>query len=220
MSYRPAIHLPAYVSVVWRRTTDPDLPPLRAAEAALLHPRATPSRVDEFRTGRAAAHEALAGLGMDGAPLLRGAHREPLWPAGIVGSISHVPGHAIAAVAHRDRCGGLGLDLEHLDRTIPRLGDAIAFEEETEWLRGLQHADRPRAALELFSAKETIYKAFFPRVGRFFGFAAARVVPQAEGGFEGRLVEALDAEYPPERSFPIVAVWEGDLLLTSLVLPP
>lgn len=220
MSSRLTAHLPAYVSVVWRHTTDQDLPPLYDAEAALLHPRATPGRVNEFRTGRAAAHEALAALGADREPLLRGAHREPLWPDGVVGSISHVPGHAIAAAAQRQSCGGLGLDLEHIDRTIPSLGDAIAFDEETAWLDTMGPEEQRRAALELFSAKETIYKAFFPRVGRFFGFDAARVLPRPSGGFEGRLLEALDAEYPRDRSFPIAAAWDGDLLLTSLVLPP
>ncbi len=65
------------------------------------------------------------------------------------------------------------------------------------------------AVVELFSAKESIYKAFFPRVGEYFGFGAARVSPKKSGGYEGRLVTGLDREYPVERSFPITVVAPG-----------
>src|SRR5450631_452976 len=50
---------------------------------------ASPSRRLEFLEGRACAHAALRRLGYDEAPILRGKARQPRWPSGFVGSISH-----------------------------------------------------------------------------------------------------------------------------------
>jgi enterobactin synthetase component D len=137
-----------------------------------------------------------------------------------VGSITHAAGHALAAVALRDQCGGLGLDLEHQDRAFLELGQKVAYDEELAWLNAVPARLRSRAALELFSAKETIYKAFFPRVGRPFGFGAARARPMPGGGYEAWLVEDIDWQYPRDRSFHVDCTWHDDLVLTSLVLPP
>ena len=63
-------------------------------------------------------------------------------------------------------------------------------------------------------------QSLFPRVGRFFGFEAAHLAPVPTGGYEARFVEPLDDEYPPDRTFDIGCVWNGEFVLTSLVLPP
>jgi 4'-phosphopantetheinyl transferase EntD len=68
-------------------------------EEAMQLDGAVDSRLREFATGRSCARQALAGLGLAPAPILRGAKREPLWPAGIVGSITHCRGYRAAAVA-------------------------------------------------------------------------------------------------------------------------
>lgn len=199
--------------------TEPE--PLHAEEETLLHPRAIADRRRGFRLGRMAARKALRALGIVPVPVLRGANREPLWPGGVVGSITHAAGHAMAAVARSGNSGGIGIDLEHRSRYFPGLMDHIAFGEERTRLAGLPDQERATAAMELFSAKESIYKAFFPRVQRFFGFAAADVRVGADPDrLEGRLLEPLDAAYPPGRWFPIAVQWRGDLVLTTIVLPP
>lgn len=212
--------LPPFVAAVHLVRGSESLRPLHPAEAALLNPRARQTRRDGFTLGRNAAHLALEALGEAGEPILRGEHREPLWPEGIVGSITHTAGHAIAAVAHGDRCGGIGVDLEHADRWFPELADHIAFDEELAWLATLDDEAARRRTVELFSAKEAIYKAFFPRVRRFFGFEAARIRSRAGGGHTGRLVHELDPAFPPGHDFAVECSWYGDLVLTSVVLPP
>jgi len=198
-----------------------EVPPLLPEEETLLSPRARPARRHDLAMGRAAARLALARLGGPPAPIMRGPHREPLWPDGVVGSITHAAGHALSAVAPVGECGGLGLDLEHRGRFFPALADHVAFAEEREWLAGCAEPDRPAATLALFSAKETIYKAFFPRIGRFFGFTAAQVTPTTDRGtLTGRLLAPLDPSYPTTRTFSIDVAWSGDLVLTSLALPP
>jgi 4'-phosphopantetheinyl transferase EntD len=62
----------------------------RQNEAALLPHNVAPRRREEFLLGRCAARLALrkAGLRYD-LPVLRGSRREPCWPDGFVGSITH-----------------------------------------------------------------------------------------------------------------------------------
>lgn len=198
-----------------------DAGPLHPAEEALLHPRATATRRHEFRSGRHAAHQALTLLGHEASPVLRGSHREPLWPPGVVGSITHGAGVAMAGVARRTECGGIGLDVEHVDRAFPQLIDQIATSKERRRLDGLDDETRRRATLELFVAKECIYKALFPRIGRYFGFEAAEVEPgEAAGTLLARLRAPLLSDLPPLQGFEIQTRWRGDIVAAALFLDP
>jgi 4'-phosphopantetheinyl transferase EntD len=143
------------------------LPP---GEAALVA-GAVPARRAEFAAGRACAREALAGLGVIGFPLLSGAAREPLWPPGIVGSITHCDGYCAAAVAPSGQLLGLGIDAElntvldaELRRRIGRdsefaaVGPAAPVDGRVD---GRVDAVVDAAVL-VFSAKEAFFKAWYP----------------------------------------------------------
>ena len=212
--------LPGFVATSEAGPDDGSESSLFPDEKSLLGARTVDSRRLGFALGRAAARRALAGLGIEPAPILRGASGEPLWPEGIVGSITHAAGRALAAVARREDSGGIGLDLEHRDRFFPELAASVAFGEELERLEGLPPDRGIPATLEVFSAKESIFKAFFPRVGRFFGFHAAQIEPGLDGGYVARFVATLDTEYPPDRTFSVGCSWQDDLVFTSLVLGP
>ena len=201
-TWLPIIAIPEFAVLAAAGPDDYDIDVLSPAEKGLIHPRATASRRRHLVLGRIAAQRALEELGAPAEPVLRGAHREPLWPGGVVGSITHTCGQAVAAVAFSEDCGGIGLDMEHRSGFFDELVDQVVYGQELEWIRGQRDADRPSRVLEVFSAKESIYKAFFPRVRRYFGFEAARLTPLEEPPrFEGRLVEPLDEEYPPDRTF-------------------
>lgn len=210
--------LPSYVAfVALGPEAEPE--PLLPEEGALLHPRSVEHRRRNFQKGRTAARRALAGLGVAPAPILRGPNREPVWPVGIVGSITHAAGHAMAAVARQADCAGIGIDLEHRDRYFPELERYIAFDEERQWLSDLPGTRHAEAVLEIFSAKESIYKALFPRVQRFFGFEAARLAPpSATEVRQAWLVDDLDEVCPPGVRFPIGVEWRDDVVLTTVVL--
>ena len=209
--------LPDFAEVV---TMTGDVAPgitLYAEEAARLPQRVLPSRRRDYTLGRHAARQALARLGVTPGPILTGERREPLWPEGVVGAISHAAGVVTAAVALRSDCGGIGIDLEHRGRYFPELVDLIAFGDERTAIRGAE--DPVAAALELFSAKESIYKAFSPRVGRYFGFAAARV-RWVDDNIVARLVEPLDPSYPADRDIPVSVGWADGMAVTAVALPP
>ncbi len=152
-----------------------------------------------------------------GGPVLAGTSREPIWPTGLVGSISHVAGVGVALVAPAELSDGIGIDIES-QRWAPELEDQVPRPEEREWLDAGSTTERSAKLLALFSAKESVFKAFYPSVGRYFGFAAASLVPTSSG-FAASLVEEIDDRYPATRSFNISCQWFGTTVMTWLVLP-
>lgn len=130
-----------------------------------VHPR----RENDYRRGRACAHSALEYFGLGTAAVLTAATREPVWPPGIVGSITHCDGLAGASVTLRRRARGIGLDAERRDGAFEELKDTITTAAE--------QARRPSVVglglwcVLSFSAKESIFKALYPETKTFFGFA-------------------------------------------------
>jgi 4'-phosphopantetheinyl transferase EntD len=212
----PPRSLPSFASFAVSHPSEP-VPGVAPGEEDLITDRMVPVRREAFARGRAAAHAALQGIDLDHGPILSGSNREPLWPDGAAGAISHAAGFGVALVAPTADTDGVGVDLEEL-RHIPELWDHLPRPEEREWLDRLQAAEREAAIIGSFSAKESVFKAFFPRVGSFFGFDQASLMP-ASDGFVARLMDGLDADYPSERTFEITCDWFGDLVLTSVVLP-
>jgi len=107
---------PQEVSLVTRHNLaeGPDLFPEELQAMA----RATPARRYEFALGRRCAREALALLGGPRVAIPVGRFRDPVWPFGYVGSITHCRGFCAAAAARtppgNSSCGirGIGLDSE------------------------------------------------------------------------------------------------------------
>jgi 4'-phosphopantetheinyl transferase EntD len=127
--------------------------------------RAAPSRRREFLCGRACAHAALEALGRDGGPIAVGDRREPSWPNGVVGSISHAGAFAGAVVAHAMDARGVGLDIELLEPPLDsKLRRLLLMPGEISHVDALE-AVEPRAAKIVFSAKECVYKCLPPHTG-------------------------------------------------------
>lgn len=213
----PPPELPGFAAFAVSAPSDP-VPELDPAEASLVTEGMVPERRTAFARGRDAAHRALRSIGAPDGPITVGPLRQPLWPDGVVGSISHAAGFAVALVAPSSGSDGVGVDIERL-RFAPELDDEVPTPRERSWLATIPTDDRDSAVLALFSAKESIYKAFFPRYRAFFGFDAATLRPRP-GGFSARLTEGIDADYPPSRAFDVTCDWFGDVVLTSVVLPP
>ncbi|MGF6712791.1 enterobactin synthetase component D [Luteibacter sp. W1I16] len=140
--------------------------------------RSVVKRQADFFHGRLAARLALRSLGIDGDTAVGlGDRREPLWPAATTGSISHTAGIAGAVVASSDAAPGLGLDIEHVvsgDAAAALRGPVVDAAEQA--VLDALFGDDPLLGLTIaFSAKESLYKALFPRVGAFFDFDAAIV---------------------------------------------
>ena len=141
---------------------------------------AVASRMREFATARSCARQALCKFGLPPMPILSGANREPLWPRGIVGSITHCPGYRAAAISRQSEFMALGIDAEIHDRLPADVIEHVCKGPELAWLSTAPdgtHWDRV-----LFSAKESIYKAWFPLTRKWLGFEDVSVIIDPAGG--------------------------------------
>lgn len=161
-------------------------------EEELALGRAVEKRRREFTTGRACARAALRELGLAPRAIPAGEHGEPRWPEQVVGSITHCERYRACAVARSREMLTVGIDAEPNAPLPDGLLADVARPEERTWLGGLraQHPDVHWDRL-LFSAKESVYKAWFPLAERWLGFedATLTVNPQA-GTFVARLLIA------------------------------
>ncbi|TFG96118.1 MAG: 4'-phosphopantetheinyl transferase superfamily protein, partial [Myxococcales bacterium] len=167
--------------------------------------------------GRHCAREALRALGEDPVAVPRREDRQPLWPPGIVGSISHASGYCAAVVARASTCLGLGFDVEEWGRMRPELWRRIATPPEIEWLRA-QTGKAERWATLLFSAKEAFYKAQYPRSAAFLGFQAASFHPRADGAFEIELRRDVSAVGSAGARFPGRYATDAERCYTGICL--
>lgn len=161
---------------------DPTGALLFAEEQALIA-NAVPQRRDEFTTARVCARRALAGLGYPPAPILPGPRREPLWPDGVVGSITHCVGYRAAAAAHAADVLTIGIDAEPHQPLPDGVFEWISLPAERSQLQALSAAE-PDVHWDrlLFCAKESVYKAWYPITKRWLGVKDADVTVDATGG--------------------------------------
>lgn len=171
--------LPADVAVV----TDAELGMDETAVLAALHPAeaqqvagAVRSRRVDFASARACARVAMHRLGVAAGPIVRGGRGMPVWPPGVVGTLTHTDGLRAAAVAPSERVRSLGLDVEPHGPLADGVLETVALPDEVAWVRAARsvepsvHWDRL-----LFTAKEATYKAWFPLTRRWLGFADAHI---------------------------------------------
>lgn len=184
---------------------------LLPAEAACLSPRAVEKRRQDFINGRAAAADCLRQLGHPRIAIPSAADRSPVWPPGLVGAVTHSGGRALAAVGRVTRWSAIGVDLEHMAglRRI-EIAERVADAAERAWIG----SDR-RRLLAVFSAKESIFKALYPQVRRWFGFDAVSLRP-TPAGFDARTCEPLDR--PVGSVIPVGVRWLDDAVLTWVSL--
>jgi 4'-phosphopantetheinyl transferase EntD len=143
--------------------------------------RAVEKRRAEFSTGRFLAADGLRQLGVDTFPVERGAHNEPLWPAGIVGSISHGCGICVVALARSDVTQFIGVDVESVTADVTSVRELVMTKQE-------HPATAPDEQVRItFCAKEAVYKAIFPQVRRFVDFTEVALhFDPASGSFAAR----------------------------------
>ncbi|MFC5170989.1 4'-phosphopantetheinyl transferase family protein [Streptomyces mutomycini] len=174
---------------------DDDLAPGLFPEEEALVARAVHKRVSEFGTVRRCARAALATLGVPPAPLLPGRRGEPRWPAGIVGSMTHCIGYRGAVVARSAEFVSLGIDAEPDEQLPPDVLSVVSLPEERDRMArqgrngegSAVHADRL-----LFSAKEAVFKAWYPLTRQELDFTEASIAftyaTARSGTFDARLL--------------------------------
>jgi len=146
----------------------------REEEQVIAH--AVASRRRDFAAVRSCARACLERLGYASVPILPGVGGAPTWPAGIRGSMTHCTGYAAAAVGPHPPISAIGIDAEP-DAPLPDgvLG-LIATAAEHDHLAATQReCEGPHWDRLLFSAKEAVYKAWFPLVGGWLDHQEAEI---------------------------------------------
>ncbi|WP_190285819.1 4'-phosphopantetheinyl transferase family protein [Montanilutibacter psychrotolerans] len=198
------------------------MPPAQADPTA-LHPleqaqvaAAVASRRLEYAAGRQLAQPLLQALGAVPAPLLNGADRAPLWPPGIIGSITHCTGLCAVAVASVDTARGIGIDIEPAS-PLPRdvVAHVLVTGESDHFAALPEHAIACADRL-VFCAKEAAYKALYPTLRKFLDFPDLRVELAADGTFVVTPTQPLAGIHTPLRGRYRVT---RDLMAAAVLLP-
>ncbi|MCH0538909.1 4'-phosphopantetheinyl transferase superfamily protein [Streptomyces sp. MUM 203J] len=181
--------------------------------------RAVARRRQEYTTARWCARRALGGLGYGPVPVPRGERGAPVWPDGIVGSMTHCDGYRAAAVARAAEVLSVGIDAETHEPLPEGVLEAVSLPAERGRSAELAAAE-PEVHWDrlLFSMKESVYKTWFPLTRRWLDFEQADITIGVDGTFEARLLVA-DPGMPVER---LGGRWLVDrgLLVTAITLAP
>jgi 4'-phosphopantetheinyl transferase EntD len=200
--------------------------PLYPEEAALVA-RAVPKRRREFSAVRACARRAMEKLGVPPQPVLTGERGAPRWPDGLAGSMTHCEGYCAAALVRAADLASLGIDAEPHAPLPEGVAEAVLLPSEQQRL-GRLAAERPDVHWDrlLFSAKESVYKAWFPLTGMWLDFMEADIELAAQPG--GRRHGTLRARLlvpGPEVGGQRLQVFEGrwsvahSLVASAVVVP-
>ncbi|MFJ7153220.1 4'-phosphopantetheinyl transferase [Streptomyces sp. NPDC100445] len=158
--------------------------PLHPAEEALVA-RAVDKRRREFAAVRGCARRAMEKLGVPPQPVLSGERGAPRWPDGLVGSMTHCDGYCAAALVRATDLASLGIDAEPHGPLPDGVGASVFLPVEVARLDRLS-GRRPAVHWDrvLFSAKESVYKAWFPLTRKWLDFSEADITlhpdPDAE----------------------------------------
>lgn len=197
------------------------------AAARLAQPphigRSVRKRQAEYFYGRLAARSALLHAGLPEVDIDTGAQREPVWPPGVIGSITHNAHWAAAVVLPAGLRRGIGIDIE--SRATAQSQASIAAmaldAAELDVLAGQCSAlDRPTALTLVFSAKESFYKAVHAVAGRYFGFEAIRLkrFDGAQRQLEFTVIESLGDVWQPGATATVhYQLWTPEDILTAFV---
>ena len=178
--------------------------------------RAVEKRLREFTTGRACARQALERLGFGPLPIASGERGEPLWPEGVVGSITHCRGYRACAVAPASEITSVGIDAEPHEPLPDGVLEQVASERE----RAALHSNGLHMDRLLFSAKEAIYKAWFPLTGRWLGFEDVHLSIDVDGGTFAAELLVPGPRVDGARLTGFRGRWcvEGDVVATAVVV--
>jgi 4'-phosphopantetheinyl transferase EntD len=194
---------------------------LMLPEEAAVVTNAVAKRRREFGTVRHLARQALAELGIDPVPVLPGDQRAPIWPAGIVGSMTHCNGYRAAVVARTSDVHSVGIDAEPHGPLPDGVLEAVTVPEELPRLAALSAAD-PTVHWDrmLFCAKEAVYKTWFPLTGAWLGFEEASVTLLPGGAFYAQLLVPGPWVGNTEiTGFTGLWLVEDDLVITAITVP-
>jgi 4'-phosphopantetheinyl transferase EntD len=189
-------------------------------EESLLVRNAVPKRVREFAAGRNCARIALRKAGVEVGPVLMGPHREPLFPFGVFGSITHTENFCCAAIIKSIHGCSIGIDAEMngpLDEGVLGL---VLTPQEIRYIKTRGNSSGLSLDRLIFSVKESFFKAFHQILPVYIDFSYVRVevIPEARScqiilTNEDHFSKSIGSEFVASYSF------DEALICTAVSLP-
>jgi 4'-phosphopantetheinyl transferase EntD len=137
----------------------------------------------EFELGRMYARQALSMIGVSGIELPREPDGAPIWPEGVIGSITHarsgLDGHFAAAVGRKQDLRAIGIDVEYDNFLQPQVWPQILTQCELSAVLDLPVVARAPEVVSRWCIKEATAKA----IGRPFSPSDVeldRICPKTE----------------------------------------
>jgi 4'-phosphopantetheinyl transferase EntD len=143
---------------------------------------AGPKRQAEFVAGRAAIRQAMQTLGTAPCGVPAGPDRAPIWPIGLVGSLSHCDTACVAAMGRSQRLRAIGVDIEECIGLPPDLIPTVCSLAERAWLSTQPEDRRPHLARLIFCAKQCGYKCQYPVTRIPLDFDGFEITPDLDTG--------------------------------------
>ena len=160
-------------------------------------PKGSQKRQAEFLAARHCAQYATQRIsGVFEAPAT-GKVGEPIWPNGIVGSITHSHSWAAALTGDAQSWRGLGIDRENLlnSERAQRLAKTILTHQELKHLHTLPINQQAWLITLSFSLKESAFKALYPLTQQFFYWQDIMLTHYQEGFAELSLLRNLNSDW-------------------------
>jgi enterobactin synthetase component D len=139
-----------------------------------LSSAACTKRKNEFYSGRWCAIQCLIQKNESNFAIQIGEDRAPIWPTGIIGSISHSNRLAAALLDESAYCLAIGLDIQ------PASSQTLAQDLKKTILHPLEikrfdYQFNAKLFDLIFSAKESLFKALYPSCSIFFDHQDAEI---------------------------------------------
>jgi 4'-phosphopantetheinyl transferase EntD len=147
---------------------DDELTLIHGEEASL--PFTSLERLRASGAVRNVARELMKPMGFVDFPILRSSFGDPIWPAGVVGSMAHDTQIAVAAIGLQREVEAVGIDIENVVPLPPDMLDLICTPLEIHAV-----SDYPLGTKLLFVIKEAVYKAAYPLDHKFLDFHEIQV---------------------------------------------
>lgn len=160
-------------------------------------------RKSEFLAGRLCAKKCLSQYDLSSQVFI-GTHREPVWPDGVLGAISHTNNIAGALITKCQDYNGVGLDIENVmsNETVHSISSQIMSKEELRYCNSC-NANKNTIFTLIFSAKESFFKAAFSQVQKYFDFHAVKILHISENFLTFRVTEELSEVFQPGYEFSV-----------------
>ncbi|MDC9588069.1 4'-phosphopantetheinyl transferase superfamily protein [Xenorhabdus sp. XENO-10] len=200
-------------------------------ECGIIYPpklqNAVNKRRAEYLAARYCTQQVLNNLGYSGFQVTNAQDRSPIWPDNICGSISHSTNCAIAFAASCDKYQMIGIDIEQeiKSETVESVSSSIINANEVALLTECPLPFEQAFTLA-FSIKESLFKALYPHVKRFFDFHAAEItsIDCNDHTINIKLLQTLSNEYQAGSEFngnfvlmPRQPITPQQLILTYIV---